>query len=84
MGSEGEPRVIPEFVDTVTAGTLRQLFDERYVASRLTLVVAANASSLSTLGDEIESFAFIGIVWLEEILTFLVTLWKPDMTKVMT
>ena len=33
---------------------------------------------------EIESFAFIGTDWLEETLTFLVTAWKPDMTKVMT
>jgi hypothetical protein len=47
------------FVDTVSAGTLRHLFDERYVAPRLTLVVAANATSLSTLRDEIEGFGRI-------------------------
>jgi len=47
------------FVDTVSTGTLRRLFDERYVAGRLTLVVAANAATLSTLRDEITSFARI-------------------------
>ena len=47
------------FVDTVSAVTLRRLFNERYVAGRLTLVVAANAHTLSTLEDEIASFARI-------------------------
>jgi hypothetical protein len=47
------------FVDTVSAVTLRRIFDERYVAGRLTLVVAGNASTLSTLKGEIEEFARI-------------------------
>ena len=47
------------FADTVSAVTLRRVFNERYAAGRLTLVVAAKASSLSKLRYEIEKFGRI-------------------------
>ncbi len=67
LATDLRPRSIPTyttsaeraFVDTVSARTLRRIFNERYVSGRLTLVVAGNARVLSTLNDGIEKFARI-------------------------
>jgi hypothetical protein len=47
------------FVDTVSARTLRRIFNERYVSGRMTLVVAGNARVLSALNAKMEEFARI-------------------------
>lgn len=47
------------FVDTVSAGTLRRIFDERYTAGNMTLAIAGNAGTVSMLDNAIDRFAGI-------------------------